>query len=99
MTLPTLPPPPSPHLDIQNVGGKLIIFREGWRGGGGYPFAENSAKIINLIFEPFPYQYTEKLRIAGRGAKRYSGDRCNLARLSVTLPNLGFAQVTCQAEP
>ena len=23
-------------------------------GEGGYPFAENSAKIINLIFEPFP---------------------------------------------
>ena len=22
--------------------------------GGGYPFAEKSAKIINLIFEPFP---------------------------------------------
>ena len=31
---------------------KLIIFREG--GVGGYPFAENSTKIINLIFEPFP---------------------------------------------
>ena len=32
---------------------KLIIFRD-----GGYPppppFAGNSAKIINLIFEPFP---------------------------------------------
>ena len=30
---------------------KLIIFMD-----GGYPppFAENSAKIINLIFEPFP---------------------------------------------
>ena len=23
-------------------------------GGGGYPFAENSTKIINLIFETFP---------------------------------------------
>ena len=32
---------------------KLIIFREGGVGGGT-PFAENSAKIINLIFEPFP---------------------------------------------
>ena len=34
-------------------GKKLIIFTD-----GGYPppFAENSAKIINLIFEPFPYQ-------------------------------------------
>ena len=31
---------------------KLIIFREG--GMGGFPFAENSAKIIYLIFEPFP---------------------------------------------
>ena len=32
---------------------KLIIFTD-----GGYlppPFTENSAKIINLIFEPFPY--------------------------------------------
>ena len=28
---------------------KLIIFMD-----GGTPFAENSAKIINLIFEPFP---------------------------------------------
>ena len=25
------------------------------KGDGGTPFAENSAKIINLIFEPFPY--------------------------------------------
>ena len=33
---------------------KLIIFREGGEGGGD-PFTENSAKIINLIFEPFPY--------------------------------------------
>ena len=32
-------------------GKKLIIFTD-----GGYPppFPENSAKIINLIFEPFP---------------------------------------------
>ena len=29
---------------------KLIIFTD----GGTPPFAENSAKIINLIFEPFP---------------------------------------------
>ena len=36
--------------DIENVGEILIIFREGGRGGGGYPLAENSAKIINLIF-------------------------------------------------
>ena len=37
--------------DIKNVGEILIIFREGGRGGwGGYPLAENSAKIINLIF-------------------------------------------------
>ena len=38
-------------------GKKLIIFTD-----GGYPpppFAENSAKIINSIFEPFPntFQY------------------------------------------
>ena len=46
-------PPSSPHLDIRNIVEILIIFREGGRGGG-YPFAENSAKIINLIFEPFP---------------------------------------------
>jgi len=44
--------PPLPHPPIQNVGEKLIIFREGERG---YPFSENSAKITNLIFEPFPY--------------------------------------------
>ena len=44
-------PHPYPHPDIQNIGEKLIIFR---KGGGGYPFTENSAKIINLIFEPFP---------------------------------------------
>ena len=25
-------------------------------GGTPPPFAENSAKIINLIFEPFPYE-------------------------------------------
>ena len=32
----------------KNVAEKLIIFREGGRGGGmGYPLAENSAKIIN----------------------------------------------------
>ena len=37
----------------KNVAEKLIIFREGG-GGGGYPFAENSAKIINLIFATFP---------------------------------------------
>ena len=44
-------PLPSPHPDIRNVREKLIIFREGGRGGG-YPFAENSTKIINVIFEP-----------------------------------------------
>ena len=30
--------------------------RRGGGGEGGTPFTENSAKIINLIFEPFPYQ-------------------------------------------
>ena len=34
-------------------GKKIIFFCEG--GVGGTPFAENSAKIIILIFEPFPY--------------------------------------------
>ena len=37
---------------IKVVGKKLISFCE--RGMGGTPFAENSAKIINLIFEPVP---------------------------------------------
>ena len=37
----------------KNVGKKLIIFHKGWVGGGDL-FAENSAKIISLIFEPFP---------------------------------------------
>ena len=36
----------------KNIGKKLIIFHE---GGGRYPFVENSVKLINLIFEPFPY--------------------------------------------
>ena len=35
-------------------GKKLIIFRKGGVGGGTL-FTENSAKLINLIFEPFPY--------------------------------------------
>ena len=30
--------------------------RRGGGGEGGTPFAENSAKTINLIFEPFPKQ-------------------------------------------
>ena len=38
----------------KNVGKHLIILRKGGMGGG-YPFTENSARIINLIFEPFPY--------------------------------------------
>ena len=29
---------------------KLIIFR-----GRGYPFAEDSAGMVGLVFEPFPY--------------------------------------------
>ena len=37
--------------------GKLKLKLFSAKGGeGGYPFAENSAKIINLIFEPFPNQ-------------------------------------------
>ena len=35
-------------INKKNLDKKLIIFREG--GGGGTPIAENSAKIINLIF-------------------------------------------------
>ena len=35
-------------------GKRLVIFRKGGGGGGGTPFTENSTKIINLIFEPFP---------------------------------------------
>ena len=41
---------------------KIIYFPR--RGGGGTPFAENSAKKINLIFEPFPYL---KREIGGSG--------------------------------
>ena len=41
-------------LNIFWVFEELIIFREGGVGGRGTPFAENSAKIIYLIFEPFP---------------------------------------------
>ena len=37
---------------IKNLRKKINYFPR--RGGGGTPFAENSAKIINLIFEPFP---------------------------------------------
>ena len=45
----------SPYWKQKNFEKKLIIFREGGVGAeGGTPFAENSAKIINLIFEPFP---------------------------------------------
>ena len=33
----------------------------GGGGGEGYPFAENSAKIIILIFQPFPYPLRDKL--------------------------------------
>ena len=36
-----------------------MIFRE----GGEYPFAENSAKIIYLIFEPFPKDVFKKLQL------------------------------------
>ena len=44
-------------------GKKLIIFTD-----GGYPppFVENSAKIINLILEPFPNQITEKYSIPSK---------------------------------
>ena len=45
----------------KNVAEKLIIFREG--GRGGYPFAENSSKIINLIFATFPYRLADSYHI------------------------------------
>ena len=34
------------------------------RGGGGYSFAENSAKIINSIFEPIPKQLNRQYQAA-----------------------------------
>ena len=40
---------------MKKNGEKAIIFLEGGVGGWGDPFAENSTKIIDLIFEPFPY--------------------------------------------
>ena len=52
MTTPPLPPPP---MTTSKMLAKINYFLQ--RGeGGGYPFAENSAKIINSIFEPFPYK-------------------------------------------
>ena len=40
---------------LKNMLEKINYFpRRGGGGEGGTPFAENSAKIINLIFEPFP---------------------------------------------
>ena len=45
--------PAKAKLYLENVGGKIDYF-PGRGDGGGTPFAENSAKIINLIFEPFP---------------------------------------------
>ena len=36
---------------IENFWQNVIFFH---KGGGGTPFAEDSAKIIYLIFEPFP---------------------------------------------
>ena len=44
---------------------KLIIFTD---RGYPSPFAENSAKIINLIFEPFPK--VSKLRLGWLGKVR-----------------------------
>ena len=39
------------------------------KGGWGTPFAENSAKIINLIFEPFPNGQGVELRNKGKGIR------------------------------
>ena len=47
-------------------GKKLIIFTDG--GNLSPSFAENSAKIINLIFEPFPK--VSKLRLGWLGKVR-----------------------------
>ena len=58
---------------------KLIIFREGGVGGGGTPFAENSAKIINLIFEPFPYQLLE-VQIGKHKEPQEKGESCHSPR-------------------
>ena len=44
----------------KNVGKKSIIFH---KGGVRYPFAENIAKIINLIFEPFPKRVNTLTRV------------------------------------
>ena len=43
------PQHPSPHPNIQNARGKLIIFCEG-RRGGSYPFADLKKKT-SLIME------------------------------------------------
>ena len=39
-------------LFYKTIRKKFIFFSKGV--GGGYPFAEYSAKIINFIFDPFP---------------------------------------------
>ena len=50
MTPPTLHPPPIPTSEMSR---KNYLFSAKGEGGG-YPFTENSAKIIKLIFEPLP---------------------------------------------
>ena len=42
---------------------KINYFPRRGDGGGGTPFAENSAKIINLIFETFPNCIYDEKRI------------------------------------
>ena len=68
---------------MQNVAEKLIIFREGG-GGGGDPFGENSAKIINSIFATFP----NELRVFP--LKRSGINWQNLLRISVQ-----FHSISC----
>ena len=41
---------------IKKLGKKINYFPRRGGGVGGTPFAENSTKIINLIFKPFPNQ-------------------------------------------
>ena len=61
---------------VNNIffGKKLTIFREG--GVGGTPFAENSAKIIHLIFEPFPYHLLVDMRYFLHNAHYLKRSKC-----------------------
>ena len=57
----------------KKIVGKILIFRREGGGGGGYPSMENSMKIINIFFEPFPKgRVQNKTNICVE--KIYSGD-------------------------